>query len=130
MKRRNVCMVTLAALMVAVSCSVVDFFEKRSEPVDVAGDLPHGMIVLGEQLEDPYSVENITAALQSLYPTRARTDVRPTDLYVRFRLYEEQDFDILEEAGVMLLDHPLDYRIVREGDYYHDPEIPEDEITW
>ena len=123
-------MVTLAALMVAVSCSVVDFFEKRSEPVDVAGDLPHGMIVLGEQLEDPYSVENITAALQSLYPTRARTDVRPTDLYVRFRLYEEQDFDILEEAGVMLLDHPLDYRIVREGDYYHDPEIPEDEITW
>ena len=52
MKRRNVCMVTLAALMVAVSCSVVDFFEKRSEPVDVAGDLPHGMIVLGEQSGD------------------------------------------------------------------------------
>ena len=36
----------------------------------------------------------------------------------------------LMEQGVELLDHPLDYRIVREGDWYHDPSVPEGEITW
>ena len=55
-----------------------------------AGDVPgaglgHGMIVLGEQLEDPYTVANMEEALASVYPTKAgRIALDPTDLYVRF----------------------------------------------
>lgn len=94
-------------------------------------ELSHDMIILGEQLQDPYSVKNITKAIENLYPTKAmREDVMPTDMYVRFLPENEQEYDRLMSMGMFLLDHPLDYQILRDGDYYHDPLIPEDKITW
>ena len=93
--------------------------------------LGHGMIVLGGQLEDPYSVENMSEALASLYPTKAGRVVLPaTDLYVRFLPENDAQWQRLRELGVEMLDHPVDYEIVREGDWYHDPSLPEDRITW
>ena len=94
--------------------------------------LGHDRIVLGRQLEDPYSVENMSAALASVYPTKAGRVVLPaTHLYVRFLPEDEAQYALLERRlGQTMLDHPVDYEIVREGDYYHDPEIPEDRITW
>ena len=95
-------------------------------------DLPveHGMMALGDKLEDPYTVENMTRAYQSLYPTKARTDIFTSDLYVRFLPFTQAQYDCLESLGLELLDHPVDYSIVREGDWYHDPEVPEGDITW
>jgi len=115
--------------LVAVSC------DRRGLDPDIQFDDPyqvsHDMIVLGDKLEDPYSVENISAAVKSLYPTKAsRIDITATDLYVRFLPENQSDYERLEEMGVKMMDHPLDYQIVREGDYYHDPSIPEDDITW
>lgn len=118
------------AVLAAASCSPLDFFGKRGEIIDVEGDLSHEMMVLGEQLENPYSVTNVEAALQSLYPTRGRIDVHPTDLYVRFLPESDEQYQTLESLGIVLMDHPLDYRIVRDGDYYHDPDLPDDAITW
>ena len=100
-------------------------------PVPPAAELEHGMIVLGEQLEDPYSVDNISRALQNLYPTRSeRVIPEPTDLYIRFLPADREQLDRLLSLGLTLLDHPVDYRILREGDYYHDPAVPEGAITW
>ena len=91
----------------------------------------HGMIVLGRQLEDPYSVENMNQALAALYPTKAdRVVLAPTHLYVRFLPADAGQYELLERRGLTLLDHPVDYEIVREGDYYHDPDVAEDRITW
>ncbi|MBO4447812.1 MAG: hypothetical protein J5764_06780, partial [Bacteroidales bacterium] len=39
-------------------------------------------------------------------------------------------YELLASMGLQLLDHPMDYRIVREGDYYVDPSLPEGSITW
>ncbi|MCQ2178744.1 MAG: hypothetical protein MJY91_01415 [Bacteroidales bacterium] len=112
------------------SCSE-KFFLSGSENVDILGDLTHDMIVLGDQLEDPYSVDNMTKALESLYPTKAgRVAMDPTDLYVRFLPKDEEEYGRLEALGLQLLDHPVDFEVKREGDWYHDPEIPDDEITW
>ena len=100
-------------------------------PAPPASGLEHGMIVLGEQLEDPYSVENVSKALQSLYPSRAeRVIPEATDLYVRFLPSGREQMDRLQALGLTLLDHPMDYRILREGDYYQDPSVPEGSITW
>ena len=45
--------------------------------------ISHGMIELGEKLEDPYSVDNITKAVESLYPSKAgRVEIAPTDFVV------------------------------------------------
>lgn len=94
-------------------------------------EVGHEMIVLGKKLDDPYSVSNVTKALANLYPTKAgRVDITPTDIYVRFLPKTEEEYQRLVDLGYDLIDHPLDYQILRDGDYYHDPEIDEEEITW
>lgn len=100
---------------------------------DVEGNvISHDMIVLGSQLSDPYSMENMTKAIESLYPTKAeRVELEPTDIYIRYKPSNEDEFqELLDRFGTRILDHPVDYKIVKEGDYYHDPSVPEDEFTW
>lgn len=117
-------------LLLAV-CSCEGILTPISENVDVTGSLSHGMIVLGDRLEDPYTVENMTKALESVYPTRAgRVPLDPTCLYVRFLPASREQYETLEDMGLNLVDHPVDYEIVKEGDYYHDPAVDEDDITW
>ena len=50
------------------ACSVVDDGEAPGA-FGAAGSVPHDMIVLGEKLEDPYSVTNVIEAVSALYPT-------------------------------------------------------------
>ena len=91
----------------------------------------HGMIQLGEKLDDPYTVANMQEALTKVYPTKAgRYDITATDLYVRFLPENDAQLRQLKEKDIYLMDHPMDYRIVREGDYYHDPDLGEEAITW
>ena len=116
----------LFALTALFSCERVDV-PANPEREEVF----HGMIELGERLEDPYSVDNITKAIENLYPTKAgRVTIAPTDLYMRFLPKTEEEYRLLESTVVSIADHPLDYRIAREGDYYHDPAVPDGEITW
>lgn len=94
-------------------------------------DVSHDMIVLGEQLDDPYSLKNMKEAVTKVYPTKGReVEIKPTDVYMRFLPKNEDEYDRLVNAGLHLLDHPVDYRIVKEGDYYHDPSLDESAITW
>lgn len=94
-------------------------------------ELQHGMIQLGEKLEDPYTVENMQKALENVYGTKAeRVDITATDHYVRFLPKNDEEYTTLLESGLYLLDHPMDYSIKREGDYYQDPEVGDEAITW
>lgn len=103
----------------------------RDLDYDYGKELSHDEIVLGDRLENPYKTENITKALKSLYPTKAdRVDVKPTDLYVRFLPADDREYDALVSMGLRLTDHPLDYDIIVDGDWYHDPEIAEGNVTW
>lgn len=91
----------------------------------------HGMIQLGDKLEDPYTVENMQEALTKVYPTKAgRYDITATDLYVRFLPKDDAQLRQLKAKDIYLMDHPFDYQILREGDYYQDPEVGEEAITW
>ena len=93
--------------------------------------LQHGMIRLGEKLEDPYTVENMQKALQNVYGTKAdRVDITATDHYVRFLPKDNEEYQALLKSGLYLLDHPMDYSIVQEGDYYQDPDVGDEAITW
>ena len=94
------------------------------------GMVYHGMIELGEKLDDPYTVENMQEALLKVYPTKAgRDDIKATDLYVRFLPADDAQLQQLKD-DVYLMDHPFDYRILKEGDYYQDPDLKDDAITW
>ena len=122
----------LALLALAMmSCSKEGHSPERGIDYQYGRQLSHDCIVLGERLENPYKTENITKALQSLYPTKAdRVDVRTTNLYVRFLPRDEKEYLQLQRLGLHLTDHPLDYAIKVDGDWYHDPSVPQDDVTW
>ncbi len=125
---RKVLIVTvILSVLGACSRDETDWVEEESTFEEVA----HEMIVLGKKLKDPYSVENINRALHQIYPTRGeRHDVTPTDLYVRFLPKNEEEYNRLVSSGMDLMDHPLDYQILQDGDYYVDPQVEPGQITW
>ncbi len=96
------------------------------------------MTELGEQLENPYSVENMKKALQALRPENQLKsvaiedfEIETTHLYVRFLPDNEEQFDVLKKDTLLdLFDYPLDYEIISSGCYYHDPLLPDSAITW
>ena len=121
---------TLMALL-AMACSKEGPSSGRDLDYEYGKRLSHEKIVLGERLENPYKTENITKALNELYPTKAdRVDVRTTDLYVRFLPATQEEYDALVSMNLRMIDHPMDYAIAVEGDWYHDPEVPQGQITW
>ena len=114
-----------------MSCSKEGMAPGHGIDYEYGKGLTHDRIVLGNRLENPYKTENITKALASLYPTKAgRVEVEPTDLYVRFLPADKSECDLLESLGLELVDHPLDYAIAVDGDWYHDPEVPDGNVTW
>ena len=111
----------------------------REDPVNLDGGVEgqgpnavsHEMIVLGNHLEDPYSVENVKSAIKRLYPTKAeRIDLEPTHIYARFLPKNDAQLKQLQDLGLELSDHPFDYEILQEGDYYQDPNLGQHVITW
>ena len=124
------CWKLLLPLTLLTGCQREGVPDPDGRRVDVSA-LAHGMIELGEKLEDPYTVENMQEAVARLYPTKAGTlAISATDLYVRFLPKNEEEYALLLSKGLKLTDHPVDYRILKEGDYYHDPALSESAITW
>lgn len=95
-----------------------------------------GGIVLGQTIEIPYSIENLTKAYNNLPPaTRSVIDlsaIKPTHYYVRFTPKSGEDLDTLRnyKPRLILSETPLDREIVVNGAYYHDPSIPADLPTY
>ena len=115
--------------LVLMSCSGNGIDSDPGLDYQYGRNLSHEKIVLGARLENPYKTENITKALEALYPTKAdRVEVRTTDLYVLFLPKDEEQLALLD--GLRLTDHPLDFEILEDGDWYHDPEVPDDKMTW
>ena len=114
-----------------MSCSKDDSYSSGGIDYGYGRDFSHEKIVLGKRLENPYRTENVTRALQELYPAKAsRVEVEPTDYYVRFLPADRSQCQKLESMGLHLTDYPLDYEIAVDGDWYHDPEVPENNVTW
>ena len=93
-------------------------------------------VILGEKLNNPYSLSNMQEAYAELIRTRAEYSSMPCDtlsanwLYVRFLPKDSTDLAILDSFCLDLFDYPLDYDILVYGDSYHDPSLPDDQFTW
>ena len=124
-------LILFAVIALFYGCNKGDYHSAQSDDEGTGYVLGHDEIVLGVKLDDPYSVKNVTKALYSLYPTKAgRVDIKPTDMYVRFLPSNEIEYNYLKDLGLDMMDHPLDYQILKDGDYYIDPLLPEGSITW
>ncbi|HYM94522.1 MAG TPA: hypothetical protein VET23_10310, partial [Chitinophagaceae bacterium] len=88
--------------------------------------------ILGNQRTNPYTVSNMRQAYNNLGLTGVAVNV--TDLYVRFLPNSAAQLSILDSSldarGLELFDAPMDYDVLREGDYYQDPSIPDSSVTW
>ena len=119
--------------LVLVSCSKECGSPAEIDPVSTKENVEvvgHDSIELGERLENPYSVINVGKAVAALYPTRADVEIPVTDRYVRFLPKDTVELNLLSGLGLELFDHPMDREILKDGDYYHDPSVPDGEITW
>ena len=98
-----------------------------SEREDYVTRLDDGMMVLGEKLNNPYSLSNMQAAYDELCKTKSLSseDLEATDLYVRFLPKDSTDIAFLQNLDLEFFDFPLYYEIEEYGNYYHDPSVPE-----
>lgn len=123
--------ILLFELMLILAACEKEFNHYDKVDLTYGKNLKHEMIVLGKKLDNPYNTENMKKAVDLAYPTKSsRVEVSTTNLYVRFLPNDEAEYKLLEDLGVEFLDHPLDFEILVEGDYYHDPSIAEDNYTW
>ena len=98
-----------------------------------SGETP---IILGEKLNNPYTLDNMRLAIEEinkkhLTKSAISTDIKPTHYYIKFKPKNEEDLDKLDaDTTVFYYCFPLDYDIEQEGSYYHDPELPDDVPTY
>lgn len=86
-------------------------------------------MILGKQLENPYSVVNMAAARKALIasgtPASMLPIVKRTHRYVRFKPANDDELKALHalDTTIVYYEYPLDYEIVQNGVSYHDPSI-------
>lgn len=100
-------------------------------------------VILGKQKENPFSVENMSRALDSLKQIASESNeagvnlrsledvvIEATDLYVRFLPQDSiQDYTLRNDSSLKLMEFPLDYEIKQSGDYYKDSTVSS-KFTW
>jgi hypothetical protein len=151
MKRVNIFLsaLILGAFVALNSCSEKDFpstkVENQSEKSTTSDRTETQPVVLGDQKENPFSVDNMKTALELILSQlddedmqisrnsagSMLSDLPTTDLYVRFLPADTAQFMLLfSDESLQLFDFPLDYEILQHGDYYKDPELENSEYTW
>ncbi len=93
-----------------------------------------GATVLGVKLQNPYSVSNMLQAysnLQSKDPDFPLMSISTNYRYIKFMPQNESQLDLLKsDSTIILYDIPLDYEIIENGTYYHDPSLPDTAVTY
>jgi hypothetical protein len=100
-------------------------------------------IILGNQLNNPFSVENMQIALDSLIANKESLngsmrapstfnefEISATDLYIRYLPKDSVEYrTLMNDTTLTLFDFPLDYELKQVGEYYKDPTVTGD-YTW
>ncbi len=101
--------------------------ELEAQQTDIKSQ-PDDMMVLGQELQDPYNLAIMQQAYANI--TGAKAQLQPTHRYYRFLPKNDDELDMLKYSGMELFDFPLHYEVLQGGSRYHDPELPAEAITW
>jgi len=115
-----------------VSCSEGTVSIQGDGPDDSKKDEinAHGKMEIGEKLVNPYSLVAMREAMGETCPTKTSAGLSANKLYVRFLPKDADEFSILSDMGLVLFDYPMDHEILKGGDWWHDPSIADDQMTW
>lgn len=135
MKSKNLLIgLAVATGLVFSSCEKEKISPNEQIPKENQSINSESMTVLGDQLENPYSVTNMKEAYSNLKSSSSETpdvNIEPTHYYIRFLPKNEEEFELLkEDTSLVLYDIPLDVEIKVQGVCYHDPELSDTAITW
>ncbi len=87
------------------------------------GDL--SQTVLGDKIENPYSIKNLLIALDSLcgHQDSVRANIATSHKSVKFspNSYEELKL-LVSDSTFSLYDFPYDYQVIEMGDFFIDPQ--------
>jgi hypothetical protein len=131
---------TLLGIMIYSCQNENDLTTQIEEPINLNEQDGLKKMILGKKLENPYSVENMKKALNNLKQSKSfakrkgtsdNLEITTTHLYIRFKPVNEEELNLIErDTTLILFDHPMDYEISEEGDFYQDPEIPDESPTY
>jgi hypothetical protein len=109
-------------------------------------ETPNNITKLGVKLENPFSVDNMQRALDTILKSTEKSEsyhsksyrktteeieIIKTDLYVRFLLKDSLELDLIKrDTTLVFYNYPVDYEIEEQGEYYQDPELADEQITW
>lgn len=88
-----------------------------------------GPMMIGQRLDNPYNVNNMRAAYDSLVKSGEPinvpiTIITTTHYHIKFTPKNADEFNDLEEIeNLDLFDHPLDCEIITPGSYYREPGL-------
>ncbi|MDR1793236.1 MAG: hypothetical protein LBR36_07355 [Bacteroidales bacterium] len=121
--------ISLSSCKKDINANGVDNLGQKNDESEIVE--PADVMILGDQLENAYSVANMQIAYNALLAEgRVPNDgvisvsgtVPTTHLYVKFAPTNKEDMDyLLDESGFEIFGYPLDYEIVQEGMSYSDP---------
>ncbi|OJV42929.1 MAG: hypothetical protein BGO29_07120 [Bacteroidales bacterium 36-12] len=144
---KKIVYIFVIAIITLISCDKNELYVQELTLNEVELDNQHAtkrQIILGEKLNNPYSLSNMLAALDTLksYPEQHSSSMKapsstldniviePTDLYVRFLPSDSLEFvKLMTDTSLILFDYPLDYQKLQTGDYYMDPSVS-GKYTW
>ncbi len=130
-------LITVASLLfLFYSCEKEDTFKRVEENEQIIGESRTvvfnvndqevqsrtGELVkttLAERRRNPFTVQKVTEAYQSLYPT-AVSNIAATNLYVKFQPADLDELKQLFDSDEFFYDFPLEYEVVEMGDYFQE----------
>jgi len=77
---------------------------------------------LGRQYASVFNVENVKNAWNALSDNKI-SSLQPSHLYIKFTPSTLEELNRLGESGIPLYTYPLDYEVLRYGDYMQDPAL-------
>jgi hypothetical protein len=91
--------------------------------------------ILGDPKQNPYTVRTMQSAYMTLtsngiFPISS-ISIRPTHYYVKFKPRNFNQYEVLSSDSTLdLSDLPIEANIIQNGDYYHDPSLPDSIPTY
>lgn len=127
----------LTPIFLLIGCEKEDFLDDLSEK-NTSTELNS---FIGKKLENPYSVTNMRKAYNNLMNNSKskqkndqaignESDIKVTDLYVRFFIEDADQLEKLEADSLNFSILPLDYEILKEGDLEIEEKDLEGEGYW
>ena len=75
-------------------------------------------VVLGDLINNPFSVSNILQAHANLYPEESNAYIVPTAYHLKFTPANVEELKILIDSDLDLYDYPLNMEIITDGGHY------------